>query len=293
MQTIQPGVYVGRKSYQCDIAFRVKTVYVSEDGAKMATLVAAGVRLVANAPLEDLEVLDDERIEAFTSNFEQVAHSSIVRSLQRQADIRRSRAVRPGTEPPGTPPPEFLEVPGTVLHLDGDSGYLEQCLKHYRQIGIIVTGYHIPEEEQPERVPDLLRKHRPDLLVLTGHDGLSRKTGSSRETIESYYNSRHFIKGVRAARDFRPEKDGLVIFAGACQSFFEAIMEAGANFASSPGRELIHCYDPVLIAEKVCYTPIGETACISDVIENTITGLKGIGGIETRGLFRLGLPAPA
>lgn len=31
----------------------------------------------------------------------------------------------------------------------------------------------------------------------------------------------------------------LVIFAGACQSYFEAIISAGANFASSPARILI------------------------------------------------------
>ena len=38
---------------------------------------------------------------------------------------------------------------------------------------------------------------------------------------------------------------------GACQSYFEAIMEAGADFASSPGRILIDFIDPIIVAEKV------------------------------------------
>ena len=32
----------------------------------------------------------------------------------------------------------------------------------------------------------------------------------------------------------------LIIVAGACQSHFEALLQAGANFASSPGSVLIH-----------------------------------------------------
>ena len=34
-------------------------------------------------------------------------------------------------------------------------------------------------------------------------------------------------------------KNKLAIFAGACQSYYEEIMNAGANFASSPGRIFI------------------------------------------------------
>ena len=51
--------------------------------------------------------------------------------------------------------------------------------------------------------------------------------------IYNYKNSRFFIETVKEAK--RYEKDyntDLVIFAGACQSFFEAIMISGANFAS-------------------------------------------------------------
>ncbi|PWX28429.1 sporulation peptidase YabG, partial [Clostridium perfringens] len=77
---------------------------------------------------------------------------------------------------------------------------------------------------------------------------------------------------------------------GACQSCYESILEAGANFASSPNRVLIHCLDPVLVCERVAYTRIDEIVSIKDVIENTITGIKGVGGLQTRGKYREGYP---
>jgi len=65
---------------------------------------------------------------------------------------------------------------------------------------------------------------------------------------------------------------------------------AGANFASSPNRVLIHCLDPVLVCEKIAYTNIDKVVSIKDVIYNTITGTKGIGGMQTRGKYREGFP---
>ena len=71
---------------------------------------------------------------------------------------------------------------------------------------------------------------------------------------------------------------------------YEALLDAGANFASSPNRILIHCLDPVLICEKIAYTNIGNIVDIQEAIENTITGTKGIGGLQTRGKYREGYP---
>ncbi|MFV3110894.1 sporulation peptidase YabG, partial [Clostridium botulinum] len=65
---------------------------------------------------------------------------------------------------------------------------------------------------------------------------------------------------------------------------------AGANYASSPGRVLIHCLDPVFLCEKIAYTNISNIVSIEDALENTITGIKGIGGLQTRGKYREGFP---
>ena len=53
---------------------------------------------------------------------------------------------------------------------------------------------------------------------------------------------------------------------------------------------MIHCLDPVFVCEKIAYTRINEVVSTIDVIENTITGIKGIGGLQTRGKYREGYP---
>lgn len=71
---------------------------------------------------------------------------------------------------------------------------------------------------------------------------------------------------------------------------YQKIIEAGANYASSPYRVLIHALDPVYICKKVAFTGIDRIISPKDVISTTITGFKGIGGIETRGKYRDGYP---
>ena len=84
--------------------------------------------------------------------------------------------------------------------------------------------------------------------------------------------------------------DSLVIFAGACQSLYSELLKAGANFASSPKRALIHALDPVRVCQKIAFTSIEKVVDPEVVIENTITGMEGIGGIQTRGKYREGKP---
>jgi spore coat assemly protein len=78
--------------------------------------------------------------------------------------------------------------------------------------------------------------------------------------------------------------------AGACQSHFEALLQAGANFASSPGRIMIHALDPVYVAVRASYTSVKETMKIGDISPHTMSGIDGVGGIETRGSYRIGMP---
>ena len=68
------------------------------------------------------------------------------------------------------------------------------------------------------------------------------------------------------------------------------VLYAGANFASSPGRILIHCLDPVFLCEKIAYSNIDKVVSIQEATENTITGINGIGGLQTRGKYREGFP---
>lgn len=177
-----------------------------------------------------------------------------------------------------------------MLHIDGDSDYLNTCLEKYKNLGIEAVGVHVKERDQPSKVYDLLVQHKPDILVLTGHDGVIKdENGYSR--IDNYRTSKYFVDAVKEARRYDSNIDGLVIFAGACQSMYHKIIEAGANYASAPYRVLIHALDPVYICKMVALTGIDKIISPEEVISTTITGYKGIGGIETRGKYRNGYPS--
>ena len=47
-----------------------------------------------------------------------------------------------------------------------------------------------------------------------------------------------------------------------------------------PYRVLIHALDPVLVCQKIAYTKIDKVVNPEELISKTITGVKGIGGVE-------------
>lgn len=110
------------------------------------------------------------------------------------------------------------------------------------------------------------------------------KHGDRYRDIYNYRNSRHFIETVKEARKY-DEKHGknLVIFAGACQSYFEALMEAGANFASSPARILIDFLDPLVVAKSVAIADKNKYITIDDFVDELRDGKKGVNGLGARG----------
>jgi len=283
---IRVGDIVGRISYGCDVYFKVTAVYTGDDGKEHACLKGLDMRLFASAPLDDLKKFEPSQVAAYWHSFMMKNHEQMRRVFQRREEDRRrsmSRSAIPANQM------DSFDVPGSVLHIDGDGDYLDLCLTTYRQLGIPAFGYRIEEDKQPEKVMALLQEHRPDLLVLTGHDGLV-KGAKDFSDINNYHHSRFFVEGVKVARQYEKSRDDLVIFAGACQSHYEAILNAGANFASSPQRVLIHAFDPVFVVEKIAYTSIYDPISVKEIIAGTITGFDGIGGIETRGKHRLGIP---
>ncbi|GBF33256.1 hypothetical protein DCCM_2355 [Desulfocucumis palustris] len=57
----------------------------------------------------------------------------------------------------------------------------------YKQLNIPCHGYHIDEDKQADQLMKILVEHRPDMLVLTGHDGLV-KGAKDYKDINSYPN---------------------------------------------------------------------------------------------------------
>lgn len=129
-------------------------------------------------------------------------------------------------------------------------------------------------------------KYNPDILIVTGHDAML-KNGTNYNNIYNYRNSRHFINTVREARKWESNSDKLVIFAGACQSFYEAIISAGADFASSPGRILIDFVDPLIVAEKIAITDEYKFVTSNEISREIREGVKGVSGIGAKGKKKL------
>ncbi len=280
MINIKAGDIVARKSYSRDVFFKVMEIYHSDNGT-YALLKGLDLRLCASSPLSDLEKVEPAEVARYWHNVMKNNSEQMKRVFKRrmkEREIRFARALKQNALEEEKKI-EAFDLPGTVLHLDGDPDYLNLCMTTYNQLGITAYGYNVPENKQAEVVIQYLEEHRPDILVLTGHDGY--KKNHDLRNINSYHNSEHFINAVKAARRYEKSMDDLVIFAGACQSNYEAIIKAGANFASSPKRVLIHAFDPVFVVEKIAFTSIYDPIPLKDVIAGTITGFDGIGGVET------------
>jgi spore coat assembly protein len=271
--SFQVGDIVGRISYDSDVYFRIIAIDRKRGTAELKGI---DMRLYADSPLEDLIILgddDDPRGRGQVAEKKGKDTSEIIEELKNKRELGDSS----------------FQLPGRVLHIDGDSNYLKKCLEAYKELDIPVRGIHIAEKELPQRVFSLLKKIKPDILVMTGHDAFIKSKGDKGD-INAYRNSIHFRDAVQRARDFEKNRDNLIIFAGACQSHFESLIQAGANFASSPERINIHALDPVYIVEKASYTSIKSIIGIKEIFEQSLSGSAGLGGIDTKGTLRTGEP---
>ena len=284
---ISIGDVVARKKYNYDLLFRVIDIQQQENNHPLVLLYGEDVRLMADAPYEDLVIVTEEQ----QKERKKKEQSRLQRSLhlfQQDYALIRERNEYEATGGYETDQ-DYFQLPGKVLHIDGDPLYLQKCLDLYENLGVPVYGVHCNEKEMSTRVGPLIERYQPNILVITGHDAYSKSKGKVSD-ITAYRHSRHFVQTVREARRVEPNLDELVIFAGACQSHFESLIRAGANFASSPSRVNIHALDPVYIVARICFTPFMERVNVWDVLRNTLTGDKGLGGIDTRGLLRTGMP---
>ncbi|MCI2777701.1 sporulation peptidase YabG [Clostridium perfringens] len=286
------GDLVVRKSYSKDITFKIIDIKENEEGI---TYILKGlhIRIIADSKGDDLEKVDDDFAGDKDRSFDSKIND-IIKKVILSREQKNNQFMTRGSEEDNINRVEkekglVFGRPGRILHIDGDPSYMETCLKAYKQLNLNAVGIAIAEREQPLKILSLVKEYNPDIVVLTGHDGVLKDSKGMLD-LNNYRNSKYFIESVKILRSYNSSYDELVIFAGACQSCYESILEAGANFASSPNRVLIHCLDPVLVCERVAYTRIDEIVSIKDVIENTITGIKGVGGLQTRGKYREGYP---
>ncbi len=269
---MQIGDIVARKSYNCDIWFEV--ISVNKDNIMLKGI---EYRLIADAHYNDLQKINtrgksDSQYNSSTTNL-------FKNWYMNQTNFKYNddnKEVYANTT---------YKKYGKILHIDGDKSYLNECLIKYEKLGVSAIGISIEENKQPEVILELLQKHKPNILVITGHDSIVRNSNYIYD-IDQYQNSKYYVKSIEIARQYESSYDNLVIFAGGCKSYYEYLMQAGANFATSPNRILVHVIDPVLVACKIATTSIREVLDIDTIVKDTSVGINGIGGIETRGQCR-------
>lgn len=256
---IKKGDIVGRYSYNNDIVFYVDRIITFDGTKKIAILKGINIRVEADAPIEDLKKWELKKAYEYIRSLEDDFYNKIINNQNRA-----------------------LEYTGKILHLDGDRRYSEKTLKYYKKLRLNAIVKNVPESKQPQMVIPLLNKYRPDILIITGHDSMV-KTGKNYYDIYNYRNSKYFINSVINARRWKMSSNGLSIFAGACQSFYESIIEAGADFASSPGRILIDFVDPIVVANKIATTDRNIYISGKEMASLIKEGEKGVSGIGSKG----------
>ncbi len=249
------GDIVTRSSYNNDTVFKIINI---KDGVYY--LKGMEARLLANSEEDDLNLV---------TNYEEEQINFEVKTNEDRGD--------------------FFYLPAKILHIDGDNEYLERCLKFYKEKGVYAVGKKIKEENIYEQLDKLLNEFKPDILIVTGHDAYYRKKGNQND-LRNYKNTSNFIKAVKVARKYERSHEKLVIIAGACQSYYEELIKAGANFASSPKRVNIHALDPAIIASTVALTEKNKEIDLIELLEKTKYGKDGLGGLYTTGLMYIGYP---
>ncbi len=254
------GDLVTRISHDNDLVFKI--VKIEED---ICYLKGVNIRLIADAFIEDLKSYGGDDIENEKPFLDRVKFKN---------DLNRD---------------DYFYLPGKILHIDADKEYLDRCLKYYSDANLMAMGICENEIDIPAKIRQYLEEYNPNILVITGHDAYYKKKGSAKD-IENYKNSINFVNAVKEARKFEKSHDKLVIIAGACQSDYEELIKAGANFASSPKRINIHALDPAIVASKMSLSDINKDIDLKDIIASTKYGKEGIGGIITKGTMYMGYP---
>ena len=253
---LKVGDIVTRKSHNNDIVFKILAI-----NNNVAILTGVNVRLSADASIDDLVI-----------SIKEIDDSEIIERSIKDISFDRNN---------------YFYLPGRILHIDGDEEYLDRCMKFYENIGIKANGLCLKENEISLKIVSLIKEYRPDIIVITGHDAYYAKK-NNKEDLNNYQNSINFVRAIKEVRKYEKNQDKLIIIAGACQSNYEELIKAGANFASSPKRINIHALDPAVIASSIAFSDKNQSIDLIKLIEKTKYGSDGIGGIITNGTMYVG-----
>lgn len=131
--------------------FSVKRILKIDKEKKIAILKGiVDVRIVADAPVEDLEIVSkEEQIKR-----EQDLENRILKIIEKENQIKENRRR------------EIIHT-GRILHLDGDKKYSQKSIMYYKKMGLNAIVRNVAEYKQPKVVYRLLTIYNPDIIVIT------------------------------------------------------------------------------------------------------------------------------
>ena len=131
--------------------FSVRKIIKINEKEKVAILKGiVDVRIVADAPLEDLQIVSKEEQRKREQESEERILNIIKNEKVRDENRRR----------------EIIHT-GRILHLDGDKKYSQKSIMYYKKMGLSAIVRNVPEYRQPKVVYRLLTIYNPDIIVIT------------------------------------------------------------------------------------------------------------------------------
>lgn len=205
MSKFRKGDIVGRISYNKDVIFEISKIIKTSNKSEIIILKGITERIEADSSPEDLEIIDKRTLNNKLKILEDKISERIAYCLKNPKDCI-CNSLKNGEKR------SIKVTTGKILHLDGDKRYADKSMKYYKSLGLNAVVKSIPENKQPMMIRGLLERYNPDVLIITGHDGMIKK-GTAFNDIYNYRNSRHFINTVNEAKKWDGGRKNLAIFA--------------------------------------------------------------------------------
>ena len=181
MHEIKKGDIVSRNSYGNDIIFSV--VRIMKNETRIALLKGIDVRIEADAPLTDLQIVSREEQIKREKELEQRILTMIPKEISRYFSVyiddllSGHQLIFTAEKEKKSKDNRRKEIihTGRILHLDGDRKYSEKSKMYYRKMGLNAVVRNVPEYKQSLVINKLLMIYNPDILVITGHDRNDKK----------------------------------------------------------------------------------------------------------------------
>lgn len=159
MNRLRKGDIVARISYNKDILFEITRIIKLKNQQEIYILKGITERIEADSPLNDLVKIDKRFVDIKIKNLENKIYKYIEHCINNNCNFNEDLS--------GKRKINQMTYTGKILHLDGDKRYAEKSDRYYKNLGLNAIVKNIPENKQPQLVEGLLKRYKPDIVVVT------------------------------------------------------------------------------------------------------------------------------